>query len=331
MNIYSSVDNTNIDKIICLFYTVYVNTNKKEDLNFYILTDEIPTNLPYIPDCLANITTIKKVIFNDEWSKLLDDFNKNFYKLAHWCKSNMNFARFLFFETFPEVERVLYLDWDMVVQADIFEIEYEYNQLDKMVFATSDKKVFSPNIFTNQFKNRIDYNDLLKGGVNKNIDKIFKILKVSRKQKNIEGFNAGFYIISKQHFNQSQLISLITNLVKIQSTLDCFNFGTQVVMNFMNLDERIYLSKIWNHLPKLEVIDTLKIIHYNGTQKPWDDYKKPENKKWFDFYDELYPEWKTTKIDTKKINNQISKQTKEKPNIKKNKIKNSDLFLMLKR
>ena len=38
MNIYSCVDGNNIDKIIVLFNSVYLNSSNK-NLNFYILTD----------------------------------------------------------------------------------------------------------------------------------------------------------------------------------------------------------------------------------------------------------------------------------------------------
>ena len=128
MNIYSSVDGTNIDKIIVLFNSVLVNANshKKESLRFYLLVDKLPDTIPYIPKELDDILEIKELELNDRWKRVLANFNENFYKKAKWCKSDMNFARFLFFLHFPEVERVIYLDWDMIVLADIFELENEY-------------------------------------------------------------------------------------------------------------------------------------------------------------------------------------------------------------
>ena len=51
MNIYSSVDNTNIDKIICLFNSVWINSNitRRNELKFFLLVDVIPEQIPYIP------------------------------------------------------------------------------------------------------------------------------------------------------------------------------------------------------------------------------------------------------------------------------------------
>ena len=62
MNIYSCVDNTNIDKIIALFNSVYINANveKKENLRFFLLVDNIPENIPFIPEYLENKLDIRK-------------------------------------------------------------------------------------------------------------------------------------------------------------------------------------------------------------------------------------------------------------------------------
>ena len=97
MNIYSSVDGNNIDKIIALFNSVYINTGNKK-LKFYLLIDKFPKELPHIPEYLKEILTIKEINFNKKWEELLTEFNTYFYKLAKWCKNKMNFARFIFFK-----------------------------------------------------------------------------------------------------------------------------------------------------------------------------------------------------------------------------------------
>ena len=100
MNIYSSVDGNNIDKIIVLFNSVLINADskKKEQLKFYLLVDKLPNELPFIPDELKSILEIKELELNTAWRNTLNQFNENFYKKSNWCKSDMNFARFLFFD-----------------------------------------------------------------------------------------------------------------------------------------------------------------------------------------------------------------------------------------
>ena len=68
MNIYSTVDGNNIDKIIILFNSVYENSNNKNDLNFYLLTDKIPDTLPFIPDYLSKKLQIKELFLDEEWN-----------------------------------------------------------------------------------------------------------------------------------------------------------------------------------------------------------------------------------------------------------------------
>ena len=132
MNIYSCVDNNNIDKIFVLFFSVFKNTNKKDKLKFYLITDDYP-KIP-IPDFLLDKLKIAVISFDEYWNKILDNFNENFYKMSSWCKSNLNFSRFFVFDLFPELNRVIYLDWDMIVQDDIFNLEESYNS-DKIIVA----------------------------------------------------------------------------------------------------------------------------------------------------------------------------------------------------
>lgn len=321
MNIYSSVDGTNIDKIIVLFNSVLVNANshKKESLRFYLLVDKLPDTIPYIPKELDDILEIKELELNDRWKRVLANFNENFYKKAKWCKSDMNFARFLFFLHFPEVERVIYLDWDMIVLADIFELENEYNNFNNMIVAECGKQTVFTNIFTPEFRFNSNYNILyakssyFKRKYHKS-SVIFDYLNISSKIYDINGFNAGFYIVSNKHFEEQFLLNLLEKLIKVQIKFKCFNFGTQVVMNLMHIINRTFIEKKWNHLPNIENLYDLKIIHWNGTEKPWNN--NSENCKiWHDYCLKVYPELKD-KLFIKNSNN-IKKPTK---NVKKIKI-----------
>lgn len=321
MNIYSTVDNRNLDKIICMFNSVYENCSDTTELKFFIITDKISVDLPYIPNYLKNILEIKELILDDNWKKLLKEFNNNFYKNSDWCKNDMNFARFLFFEMFPEVDRVLYLDWDMLVLADVFEIKKEYDDSDNMIVADCGKTTFSSNIFNEIFRKSVTYEEIYFKRFNRKFNKIslqiFDFLKLNVKDiEKLEGFNAGLYIVSKEHFERKYLTDLIEKLIKIQKKFKCFNFGTQVVMNFMHVNNRVLIPKIWNHLPSVPNLLTLKIIHFNGVKKPWKD-EESKNELWLSYFKKLYPEWEYP-YKEKNINTNIIKN-KKKNNLKLNK------------
>ena len=290
MNIYSCVDFKNIDKIIILFYSVYLNADKskREQLKFYILVDDKPILNHKIPSEISSRLFIKKINFDKKWIKLLNEFNDNFYKLSNWCKNNMNFARFLIFKAFPDIDRVIYLDWDMIVIGDIFELKKTYDDNEYIVGAELNKNqtIFN-NSFVQNFKysntvNSLNQKDKLK---NHMVSKVMKYLSVNNNQMfNSMGFNAGFYIISKHHFDEIYLTELIRKLITIQSKLSCFNFGTQVVMNFIHIDKKKFVPKVWNHLPDLdEKSDDVKIIHWNGLNKPWDNKNETINKLWWEY------------------------------------------------
>ena len=269
MNIYSIVDNTNIDKIITLFNSVYVNAdNRKDSLKFFLITDEINISKIKIPIKLENKIFIRCLKFSENWRLLLDNFNKYFYKSSTWCKNNMNFGRFLFFEVFPEVDRVIYLDWDMIVYSNIFELEKYFLKTSRMIVADCNVNMLNSNTFITKFQ--VDNNINIMYGDNKTL-KILKFLKIDYNiLKKINGFNSGFFIVSKIHFDKYYLQNLINKLILVQKKYKCFNFGTQVIMNFMHLKDRLFIEKYWNYMPqKVNDLKKIKIIHWNGKNKPW--------------------------------------------------------------
>ena len=155
MNIYSCVDYKNIDKIIVLFNSCYINCSEKTLINFYIVTDSNDTNNLSIPKNLIDKIKIKKVNFDNYWNNLLNNFNSCFYENSSWCKNDMNFARFLFFKLFPEIKRAIYLDWDMIVQGNIYDLIDQYNSTENMIISKINNKSIYHNIFNNSLKGNI--------------------------------------------------------------------------------------------------------------------------------------------------------------------------------
>ena len=338
MNIYSCVDNTNIDKIIALFNSVYINANleKKENLRFFLLVDNIPENIPFIPEYLENKLDIRKLKLDSIWLNILNNFNNTFYQKASWCKHDMNFARFLIFDHFPKVERLVYLDWDMIVQEDIFKLETEYNNTTKMVVANCGKQSLFSNIFTRNFTTEKNYRMIFSGNKKSyKFQKAYQIMKHFIENDNdchkVKGFNSGFYIVSNIHFKSDYMIHLLKKLINTQEKYKCFNFGTQVVMNLMHIDNRIYIDKLWNTLPRGD-LTKIKIIHWNGRIKPWKQpTNSPTDKLWFDYYYKIYPEKAElfnkiiNKKSSKKSSKKISKKSSKK--ISKKISKNNKLLL----
>lgn len=296
MNIYSTVDGKNIDKILVLFNSAYENTENKSELKFYLMIDEFPETIPDIPTNLVDILEIREIDWDEIWIQILEDFNTYFYKSSVWCKSNMNFSRFLFFKFFPEVDRAVYLDWDMIVQGDLFELKDKYDDQENMIVCECVGENIFNNIFTKEFKYaktlRGIYNRSKKDSIkNHMVGKVIRFLKIPEKIIfDQRGFNAGFYIVSKSHFDENYMTHLISKLIRLQKQYDCFNFGTQVVMNLMHIQNRIFIPKLWNHLPNIDDLASLKIIHWNGIYKPWNCVSSV-NEIWWNYCLKIYPNY----------------------------------------
>ena len=282
MNIYSCVDSNNIKKIFVLFYSVFKNTKHFDNLNFFIITDK--TIKEEIPEFLKNKVKISVINFDNKWNQILDNFNKNFYNRSSWCKSDLNFARFFIFELFPEIDRAIYLDWDMIVQEDIYELK-KYYKIDRPIVC----KMFNK---WNIRKNIINE----KSEINQDIIKIIENYVQIENFMNNESFNSGFYIVSKKHFEMSLLESLINKLIDFQSSYQVFKFGTQVIMNTL-FNDQIFIDYKWN---TNQINKDSKIIHWCGHRKPWDS----DNEIWYSYFNELYFEKKTNDIN-KIINKKI--------------------------
>lgn len=293
MNIFSCIDKKNIEKIIILFISCYLNSNKekREDLKFFILVDDDIDNQIFIPKFILDKLLIKKIEFKNEWNDILGEFNKNFYKDCVWCKNDMNFSRFLFFDMFPEIDRAIYLDWDMIVQDDIFKLEEDYNDKNNMIISEINDKPILLTIFRSKF----NYNPFARKFYKKLYEKIISVINnleiTLEKIKSTKNFNSGFFIVSNDQFSGEKLKTFIRTLITVQKKFECFNFGTQVVQNLINLDNRKYVSKLWNCTPNEKTINDTKIIHWNGLNKPWIDEKdKNFNSIWWHyklFYDKL--------------------------------------------
>jgi lipopolysaccharide biosynthesis glycosyltransferase len=274
MNIFSCVDYQNIDKIMVLFYSVYKNSTKPDDLNFYLIVDK---DIDYkFPNFIKDKIKMKKLELNDTWKEIYDDFSKYFFYGSGHCNNLMNFARFFIFDLFPEIDRVIYLDWDMIVKSDIFRLEQNYLS-DNLVYSqsTSLYKKLLFNIFnyyeysTNVLPKIVfNYKGIpIKIYPNKKQVKDYfkKYTDMLNVDINKDAFNAGFFMVSKEHFDLTKIEKIFYKLIKIQKENPVFCHGTQIIMNLIDTKyEKI--SDLWNCKKNK---NGSHIVHWTGSNKPW--------------------------------------------------------------
>ena len=218
-------------------------------LKFYLLIDKnlnVQELDNLIPFQLKDKLKIKSINFDElseeGWLEINNDFSKYFYKQSNACNHIMNFSRFFIFKYFPEIERAIYLDWDMIVKGDFNELLESYNQDKFIVSKHCQNRNFYKCIFDVQktslyFRNINDLKLFLKKSVN----------TITNSKCNATGgksFNAGFYIVSKNDFEENKLKKLINLMIKYQKKHNILLHGTQTILIFLTLNNISFVNSL---------------------------------------------------------------------------------------
>ncbi len=198
------------------------------------------------------------------------------------------FYRMFIANAFPEYDKAVYIDADIVLLDDIAKL-YEVDLGDNLVGAVSDRVVLSSDIF-------IRYTEEVVG------------------TKKGDYFNSGVLVMNLKGFRNQQIEE------KFIKTLKKYNFLTvapdQDYLNFFCLGKVKYLSDDWNFMPSVsgEVHSGIKLIHYNMFAKPW-LYKgiTLEEHFWhYAYFTELYSKLKIKRqlYDSVKMENDIKSNEK---------------------
>lgn len=145
---------------------------------------------------------------------------------------------------FPELDRAIYIDCDVVLVSDIAEL-YDTDIGDNILGVVADESIPSVPEFC----------DYVESWVGVCADRYF---------------NSGVLLMNLSAFREEKIESSITELISR------FDFDTvapdQDYLNFLCKDRVYYLDGVWNKQPKPEnpiPVSECKLIHYNMFNKPW--------------------------------------------------------------
>jgi len=145
---------------------------------------------------------------------------------------------------FPELDKAIYLDGDIVVLGDISEF-YQTNVEGKLVAGINDRLVFD----TPEF---VQYAEEAVG------------IKAS------EYFNSGVLVMNLKEFREQNIEE------KFLDYLIKYNFDSvcpdQDYLNVLCRNSKVLLPVYWNKMPLPDQTfdhSTLKLLHYNSFEKPW--------------------------------------------------------------
>ena len=174
---------------------------------------------------------------------------EKFNLISHTTISTMD--RLFLPELLPDIDKILYLDIDMIVQGDIAEL-YETELVDAPLAAREGVEYFQ------HIEYRLKYfplNELL--AIRKSAGASLNLLS--------RHFNAGVLVVSLEKMRQDNFTEQAIQLAHDYQMHD------QHILNFYANNDYIKLSPSWNGYSNKETLSNnqQKIFHWSGFEKPW--------------------------------------------------------------
>ena len=250
INIVMSCDKNQFIGLIAIVNSILQHTNEENKLFFNFLVDINEKSIldKMIKDKLKLKNYFIKEIELD--NNIVDNIRVN---KDNNIKNNMNFARFNFHNEFPNLDKIIYLDVDMIVQAPIEDLYKEIKNSKFPLGAVENKK----------YENCDDIYDECK--------------KIYNLKNDYPYFNAGVFYTSLNYWRENGIKDKIIEIMKKhkKSEKGLFKLGTQPILNIVFANNFQILDKCWNtgrlgfRNVKTELINKAKILHWTGPQKPW--------------------------------------------------------------
>lgn len=240
--VFFATDNNYVPFLAVALTSMLENASEDYFYKIYILT----TNLykEYVDqlkiichDAQPNNASIEFVSLRNEMEKTPGTFHlRDYYSKETYCR--IFIPRF-----FPQYDKIIYLDCDIVVTGDISEL-YNTELGDNMVGAASEEVMVNYDVFGNYVE---------------------KALGISRNKY----FNAGILLINAKKYREESIEE------KFISLMNAFTFRVTQDEDYLNVlckNKVKWIDLGWNKTAyKTEGFDdkNLKIIHYKINWKPW--------------------------------------------------------------
>ena len=155
--------------------------------------------------------------------------------------SNAIFYRLFIAELYPEFDKALYLDADIIVLDDISKL-YNHNVEDYYLGVCKDDVAS----MCSEFK------DYTKSCVNVDSEHYF---------------NSGILVMNLKNFRRDQILEKFLDLLQ---KVKYYVAPDQDYLNYLCKDNVLYIDQEWNKAPIKDAnMDNAKLIHFKLTAKPW--------------------------------------------------------------
>ena len=257
INVVFVADTNQLVGVMAAMNSVIKNCCNYYKLRFYILVNSTSyTEYLQQTTCLFGKTNFEiRIIEFEPPTFLKENMRVNFNGSIN---NIMNFARFYLFEILPTLDKIIYLDADVIVQADIEEL-WLLAQLDQHIIACVPSGIGSYNYIGSFYRNAAQL---------AHIDSAESF------------FNAGVYVTSLQGWRDQNILCQVEYWMVAHKNepKGLFELGTQPILNLIFYKDYEHLPPEWNVIGvgdkeyitlNYKNLEGAKILHWKGFNKPW--------------------------------------------------------------
>ena len=239
ISLFFAVDENYLPFLSITLDSIIENCNMKNFYDIYVLNTGINSELTNkVEKRLPNNLSIKFV----DMTQKLEKFNESLHTRDYYSKTT--YYRLFIPEMFPNLDKALYLDSDIIVLGDISEL-YNTDLKNNLVGAIPDSAVQNTPVF---------------------IEYVEKVIGVN---KSTDYFNAGILLMNLKEMRKFNFEDKFLNLLKL------YKFTVAQDQDYLNaicLNRVTYCDYSWNAMPIPNDCckpAKLNLIHFNMLWKPW--------------------------------------------------------------
>ena len=267
-------DDNYITPTVVAIQSIVNNCNKNNKYNLYVICDNVSDiNKNLIKTCSYNVGNVNISLIDSNVDFLLetDDETKDIYMVAN----KTALLKFKLAEILKSLDKVLYLDGDILVNCDIAEI-YKVELYNNYVAAVRDlPQVFlEPQLIGSEISGINYFNS---GVMLLNLQK-FREDKIKQKLIKLKKEKTDDNLMDQNVFN----IAFKNKVVQLDLSYNvCYaNYLSTKRLDYSKLKK--YYKKDYSSIDKIK--EQAKIIHYSSFLKPWIYYDAPFAELWVKAY-----------------------------------------------
>lgn len=239
--IFFTIDNTYAPYVSCAILSMIENCSKEYDYKIYILHQELTK------ENISKISSLQcenfEIIFKKmkDGMELITDRVENRLRCDYFTLTI--YFRLFIADMFPEYDKGIYIDSDIIVTGDISEL-YNYELGENIIGAATDNSI-------------------------QRIPELVKYIEQAVGINRREYINSGVLLMNLKAMREKEFSK------KFLTLLNTYHFDSvapdQDYLNAMCYKKILYLNEEWDAMPSegKEEIKNPKLIHYNLFQKPW--------------------------------------------------------------